>query len=459
MLKVAGISKSFVNGHCIDAVADVSFQLDKGSFLAITGRSGSGKSTLLGMIGGISRPSGGTVELNGTDQWLLNDDVHSDFRNKNIGFVFQFSSLLPTLRAIDNVALPALISAEISKDQAYARAHALLERVGLTNRMDSYPGELSGGERRRVAIARALINSPELLLADEPTADLDERTEEEILNLLIDIHRTLGLTLVVVTHNPQIAQRADRLLNMDCGQAKECTKQEPRPATEEDPQGSQYIFQDNPAPIENIKLGEGIERLIGRFFLWAVVFTILIGIVNSTISYFESSAIKAKTAQQDALEELAMRGIRADVKDVTFGPNHTYVLSMYVRNTIGTQPIFVMSPRVRAFVQVGSSWQEVPLKPIDSSPDKVLKITGTQLFHYTIEPGITGFAQLIPHYMHVRISNDMVVSPSEQPKNDLFERSDNYYVYLKPHDADDAAILRKLKFPGKPPVWIPMPPH
>jgi putative ABC transport system ATP-binding protein/macrolide transport system ATP-binding/permease protein/lipoprotein-releasing system ATP-binding protein len=118
-----------------------------------------------------------------------------------------------------------------------------------------------------------------------------------------------------------------------------------------------------------------------------------------------------------------------------------------------------MSPEVRAFVQVGSNWQEVPLKPVDSSSKKVLKIEGTRIFKYVFTPDVHGFAELLPYYMHVRISNDMLVSPGDQPKDDLIERSDNYYVYLKPHNADDAAILRKLKFPGTPPVWVPMPPH
>jgi putative ABC transport system ATP-binding protein/macrolide transport system ATP-binding/permease protein/lipoprotein-releasing system ATP-binding protein len=118
-----------------------------------------------------------------------------------------------------------------------------------------------------------------------------------------------------------------------------------------------------------------------------------------------------------------------------------------------------MSPTVRAFVQVGSSWQEVPLRSADRGLPSVLKITGDHVFRYTFEPDTTNFAQLLPYYMHIRFTNDMLISPSSQPKDDLVERSDSYYVYLKPHDANDAAILSKLKFPGAPPVWIAMPPH
>jgi len=114
---------------------------------------------------------------------------------------------------------------------------------------------------------------------------------------------------------------------------------------------------------------------------------------------------------------------------------------------------------VRGFVQVGSSWQEVPLKPAQSSAPQVLKITGEQIYDYILEPDVQDFAQLVPYYMHIRLSNDMLVSPRSEPKDDLIERNDNYYVYLKPHYADDNAILAKVKFPSKPPVWIPMPPH
>src|SRR5262249_32449005 len=151
-------------------------------FLAVLGRSGSGKSTLLGMLGGLSRPTRGKILLNGVDLWSLSDNARAEFRRRSIGFVFQFASLLPTLRAIDNVALPALIGKARPADAAYARAESLLTRIGLGDRLDAYPGELSGGEQRRVALARALINAPPLLLADEPTADLDEETEADILN-------------------------------------------------------------------------------------------------------------------------------------------------------------------------------------------------------------------------------------------------------------------------------------
>ena len=468
MLLVEKIGKRFAGERSVEAVKEISFTLERGRFLAIVGRSGSGKSTLLGMLGGISRPTAGSVAVDGIDQWLLDDSTRAAFRNRTIGFVFQFASLLPSLRAIDNVALPALIGGVLSYKTAYARAHALLDSLGLADRFDAYPGQLSGGEQRRVAIARALINSPDLLLADEPTADLDEETENEILKQLIDIHRTFNLTLVVVTHNSAIAQLADQLIEMKAGNAVSCLEHN-RAASGVTASGDgngngqqvRQIFEmpSDAVAREPVRLGEGIERFVGRLVLYIIPVIALIWALNTAVASYQQSVIDAKIAQHQALEELAMKGLRADVKNIVFGPGKTYLVSFYMRSTVGDKPIYVMSPTVRAFIQVGSSWQEVPFKPAVSSHPVVRKITGTQLDSYVLEPDVHDFEQLLPYYMHVRFSLEMLVSPSSQPKDDLIERTDNYYVYLKPHEADDAAILSKLKFPGKPPVWIPMPPH
>jgi putative ABC transport system ATP-binding protein/macrolide transport system ATP-binding/permease protein/lipoprotein-releasing system ATP-binding protein len=346
----------------------------------------------------------------------------------------------------------------MSSKEAYARATAMLERVGLADRCDSFPSQLSGGERRRVAIARALINSPELLLADEPTADLDEQTESEILDLLIDIHRALNITLVVVTHNPDIAARADQLIEMRSGRIVSAETRAPQQVL---PGISKDIFAVSAESTKSasVRLGQGIERMLGKMVLLAVPAVATVAALNYGVESYEQGVLAEKAAQRMALEEVALSDLRADVKSITFGPDNSYTVNLYLRNAKGESPIYVMSPSVRAFVQVGTSWQEIPIEPKGKSVPQVSKITDENIFSFSIKPDITDFAQLIPYYMHVRLTNDMLVSPSDKPKGELIERSDSYYVYLKPHNANDSAILTKLKFPGEPPVWIPMPPH
>lgn len=200
----------------IHAVERVDLDIATGDYAVIVGRSGSGKSSLMAMIGGLSRPSQGTVEVGGADIWALGESALAAFRNARIGFVFQFSSLLGALRLIDNVALPAVIGGE-AMATAYRRAEKLLDEVGLGAYLDAYPGEISSGEQRRAAIARALINSPDLILADEPTSDLDEETEREIMALFRDLNRDLGATLVLITHNLALAANADQVIHVANG--------------------------------------------------------------------------------------------------------------------------------------------------------------------------------------------------------------------------------------------------
>src|SRR5207342_716286 len=181
------------------------------------GRSGSGKSTLMAMLGALTRPTEGKLLLDGTDVWTLSEAELAAFRSRRIGFIFQFPSLLSNLTAVDNVAVPALLGRTMDAGQAYARAYDLLARVGLRERADAYPGSMSGGEQRRVAIARALINSPPLLLADEPTSDLDEDTETDIIDLLEELQRSEAFGLVLVTHNLALAKHAQRTCEMSRG--------------------------------------------------------------------------------------------------------------------------------------------------------------------------------------------------------------------------------------------------
>jgi len=218
MLSCCQLKKNYVTERGnVTAVAGIDLDVAPGRFAAIIGRSGSGKSSLMAMIGGLSRPSAGTVMVDGTDIWGLSENALAAFRNGKIGFVFQFASLLPTLRLIDNVALPAMLGKRQAAADVYAKASALLGRMGLRDYLDAYPSEVSAGEQRRTVIARALVNDPAIVLADEPTADLDEQTEIEIMDELLGMNRELGTTLILVTHNLSLAEQAEQIVHIANG--------------------------------------------------------------------------------------------------------------------------------------------------------------------------------------------------------------------------------------------------
>lgn len=218
MLSCRGLRKDYVTERGeVAAVAGLDLEIATGRYAAIIGRSGSGKSSLMAMIGGLSRPSQGQVTVDGTDIWSLSENALAAFRNKRIGYVFQFASLLPTLRLVDNVALPAMLGGDAGSSATYARAAALLGQMGLGGHLDAYPSEVSAGEQRRAVIARALINEPALIMADEPTSDLDEQTEIEIMDELLAVNRERGTTLILVTHNLALAEQAEQIVHIAHG--------------------------------------------------------------------------------------------------------------------------------------------------------------------------------------------------------------------------------------------------
>ena len=208
ILSAQAVTKRYGAAPGYEAVRDASLELHEGEFVAIVGRSGSGKSTLLALLGALTKPTEGKLLLDGIDIWALAETERASFRCRDVGFIFQFPSLLSNLSATDNVALPALLGGTLDPPAAYARARHLLARLGLADRAEAYPDSMSGGEQRRAVIARALMNSPRLLLADEPTSDLDEDTENDIIDLLAQLQRTESFGLALVTHNLELAKRA-----------------------------------------------------------------------------------------------------------------------------------------------------------------------------------------------------------------------------------------------------------
>ena len=212
-----GLSKTYRNAEVpVLVFGGLDLQVDKGEMLAIVGPSGIGKSTLLHLLGGLDRPDSGRVRVADHDLTSMNADELARFRNRNVGFVFQFHHLLPEFTAAENVAMPGWIG-KMDRDEALTRAMQLLGELNLSHRAKHFPNQLSGGEQQRVAIARALLADPVIFLADEPTGNLDLKTSELVFELMRDCHRKRGLTSVIVTHNPDLASRCDRVFEMDPG--------------------------------------------------------------------------------------------------------------------------------------------------------------------------------------------------------------------------------------------------
>jgi ABC-type lipoprotein export system ATPase subunit len=216
-LHIENLTKTYTVDHeKLVGVDNISLSIDKGDFLSIVGHSGSGKTTLVSIIGGILKPTAGRVLLEGVDICTLDDSKLSEYRATRIGFMFQFASLLPILTAKENVLLPGIFNpGQIADNDKIALN--LLEMVGIGEKLDAYPSQLSGGQQRRVAIARALLNNPDIILADEPTGDLDEETEAEILHLLEEINKTQGVTIILITHNLALAGKAPKKYRMSKG--------------------------------------------------------------------------------------------------------------------------------------------------------------------------------------------------------------------------------------------------
>ncbi|WP_179334934.1 ABC transporter ATP-binding protein [Winogradskyella costae] len=215
ILKISGLEKTYSSGNKqLTVLQNISFAVETGQTFSIVGPSGSGKTTLLGLCAGLDEPNSGSIELCGQDLKDLNEDQRAQLRNKNVGFIFQNFQLLPTLTALENVSVPLELQGH--KD-AVKKSLELLEKVGLGDRVHHYPSQLSGGEQQRVALARAFANTPSILFADEPTGNLDEETGEKVIQLLFELNKEAGTTLVIITHDLDLANRTQQILRLKGG--------------------------------------------------------------------------------------------------------------------------------------------------------------------------------------------------------------------------------------------------
>lgn len=432
LLEGRGLVKRY---GALEAVRGVDVTVRAGEFVAVLGRSGSGKSSLLAMLGGLSRPSEGRVLLDGQDLWELSEPARASLRGRSVGFMLQSAGLIPTLSALENVALPARLAGR------EAGAAELLARVGLGHRAQACPAELSGGEQRRVALARALVLQPPLLLVDEPTADLDEESEALVMAILRSECRERGAALVLVTHQPDLARGADRVLRVSRGTVGE---------------------EEAPAPVE-VRVGSwepagavpprpaGSSR--GAVGVLGLCLAMLAGDLG--LARWQQDVLGARQDARKSLERSAYLRLAADLDSVEALPDGAYRVRVRLEHPY-PESLYVMGPTLRAFVQVGTLWQEVPMEA--AAPPRVQQVE-RNLYDFTLRPEVEGYEEVLPGYLHVRFTNTMLVSPRREPEGDVVEREDNYYVYLKPAGADDRELARRNCFNGPPPLWIPMPPH
>jgi lipoprotein-releasing system ATP-binding protein len=223
VLEASGVGRTFRQGPIdLEVLQGVNLAVREGERIAIIGASGSGKTTLLQILGGLDRPTAGTVRITGNDIHSLSEKPRGELRNRTLGFIYQLHHLLPEFSALENVAMPLLVRRE-PKQVAEQRARAILERVGLAERLTHRPPELSGGERQRAAVARALVTNPRIVLADEPTGNLDGANAEAVFALMLELNREFGTSLIVVTHDRRLASRMDRILEIERGNLVEKT--------------------------------------------------------------------------------------------------------------------------------------------------------------------------------------------------------------------------------------------
>lgn len=451
----------------ITAVDGVSLAIAPGECVAIVGRSGSGKSTLLALLGGLCPPTSGEVLFADRPWHTRSAREKNSVRARDIGLLLQDGGLLPGLRALDNVLLPAVL-AGTSHAAAAARAADMLRLVGLGDRWDAYAAELSGGQRRRVALARALAAEPAVILADEPTGDLDGLAAREITAILGRLRADRSTAIVVVTHDPGLAAIADRRLWMERGR---CTVEAEAPTRPHADAGSfvrahgracEAVFEPSPADLEpappTMRVG-GVVRLWLPFLIGVAATAAGVALVDGVVAGKQAAVVQTRRAQRRIAEEMALQDLRADVDDVAVDTAARATVTLSLQNYRPERPLHVLGPAVEIGIQRDGCWDNVPIAR-DDGADGIRTVGGTKTVlpvRFTVPEG--PYDELLRGYLHVRVGAAMVVS--DRPDGDLFERQDAYYVYLRDPRRTEDEIRRANGWGEKAtvPLWIAMPSH
>ena len=413
--------------------------LQESEKVSIVGSSGSGKSTLLSMLAGLQRPDCGSILFAGRNLWELTTRERCRIRQHQICFISQFTSLIESLTTLDNLLLAQRLSgvdfSPSSRDQVYQ----CLERVDLKEQANTPAKFLSGGEVRRAIFARAMLSEPKLILADEPTSNLDSQMEQNLFDLLIDICQQSDSALIVVTHNVSLADRLDRRLTLEDGILHGDPTHNP-PRAESQPQ-----LEQNKSLV-----------LFSRRAL-------LIGSVLSLVSvpvWIERNAQRLRNKsllERSKLERLTFSGLGTELVDIKLDRKDMYIGSVTIDNLDVTQDLFLLPTNVEIFVQAGTAWSPFPAVWSLSS-QSVVHVDRQRVLTFEFSDLPEKYTELVPGYLHVRINLTYLIANSPQPQYSPLERRDSFFVYLLPINPNPER-LELNHFPGQPPLFIPMPPH
>ncbi|MFM8675227.1 MAG: ABC transporter ATP-binding protein [Vulcanococcus sp.] len=449
LLRADGLRKRYGAAGVVEA----SVGIGPGDCVSVLGRSGSGKSTLMAMLAGLSRPERGTVQLQAEacrhggggeplDLWALSSAERCRLRRGPIGFISQFTSLLPALSTLDNVLLPALLAGRRRDAALLAQAQRWLEAVQLDHRQQVSAGCLSGGEQRRAIVARALLTNPSLLLADEPTSNLDGASETALFTLLQDLCRSAGTALLMVTHSETLAAHCDRTLCLEAGVLRD---------------GALSVAATALAAPAPIAPAEAVpDRARRRLLIGAALAGLGVAAGAAGQRWWRGQQ-RALLQRRDQLQRLAFSGLSAELTALErLGPAG-YRGTIAVDNLDRLQSLYLLPLDVQMYVQQGSRWNPYSAAWSDGSRS-VLAVQRPLAVHFDLLDLPSRFTELVPGYMHVRLDVTYAIADRPDPDAVPVERRDSFFVYLLPVNPDPERIALNA-FPGDVPLFIPMPPH
>ncbi len=446
ILRADGLRKLYGSAGVVEA----SVGICPGEAVAVLGRSGSGKSTLMAMLAGLCRPQRGSVQLlvpQPRDLWSLSTAERCRLRRGPIGFISQFTSLLPSLSTLENVLLPALLAGRSRDGALLAEAERWLAAVQLDHRQQVTAAQLSGGEQRRAIVARALLTNPAVLLADEPTSNLDGESETELFALLQDLCRRAGTALLMVTHSDALAQHCDRMLRLEAGVLREAgSGLASAPLTPLPPQGDVDGVADAvPDPSRRRLLAGGVAAGLA-----------LVAGAGAWGQWWRGQRGRA-LQHRDQLQRLAFSGLSAELTALERLGQGGYRGTIAVDNLDRQQALYLLPLDVQLYVQQGSRWNPYAAAWSEDSRS-VLAVERPASLHVDLLDLPDRFTELVPGYMHVRLDVTYAISDRPDPDAVPVERRDSFFVYLLPLNPDPERIAQNA-FPGEVPLFIPMPPH